>query len=148
MKVKLLCQSLVLLAVLAFATGCSKDYTPPQSSASLQGTFTGQFIFLHQPANSATVDTVKANIQLEMQANSTYQVTGDTSTVHAGSRGTFVPGANSTIQFFDATYPPAGTPAKLHLSGIYQYSYDGIFLRLTGYGPLDTVTYKYVLEKN
>ncbi len=145
MKLKLFCASLLLLA---FAAGCSKQYTPPQPSSSLQGTFIGQFMFLHQPANSATVDTVKANIQLDMQANSTFQVTGDTSTVHAGSHGTFVPGANGSIQFFDDTYPPSGTPAKFHLSGVYQYTYDGLYLRLTGYGPLDTVAYKYVLQKN
>jgi hypothetical protein len=145
MKLKLLCG---LLLLLAFAAGCSKQYTPPRPSSSLQGTFKGQFMFIHQPAHSTTLDTLTANIQLVMQANSTFQVTGDTSKLHAGSFGSFVPGSNSSIQFFDNTYPASGTPAKIHLSGVYQYTYDGLYLRLAGYGPLDTVAYKYVLQKN
>ncbi|HEY5328207.1 MAG TPA: hypothetical protein VIJ27_14485 [Mucilaginibacter sp.] len=144
MKPKLLYLSLLLLA---FAGSCLKTKHAPAAS-SLQGSFTGQFMFLHTPNNSTTVDTLKANIQLDMLANSSYQVTGDTSTLHAGSHGAFLIGTNNAIQFFDQTYPVSGTPTKIHLSGQYQYSYDGIVLRLNGFGPLDTVAYEYVLRKN
>jgi hypothetical protein len=81
-----------------------------------------------------------------MQSSSKFQVTGDTTTLHAGSYGNFVIATNSSIQFYDLTYP--GTTTKIHLSGIYQYNYDGNVLRLTGGNPAGTETYKYILRKN
>lgn len=134
-----------LFAILG--AGCTKVKSPPKPSA-LEGTYTGRFLFIHLPANATKPDTLKAIVQLNLTANQGFSVTGDTSTVHAGSRGFYQLTSGVSMQFFDQTFPQSGTPVKKHLSGIYQYTFDGVYLDLTGSDPLDTVNYKYFLQKN
>jgi len=144
MKTKLFC----LLALLSiFAMGCKKiDVTKPPSIGALAGTYSGQFVSVH--INTPKNDTVKANIQLALYPSYTFQVVGDTSTVHAGSKGSFaLNSGTTTIQFFDVTFPVSGTPTKIHLSGQYQYTFDQIYLDMTGANSANTTTYTYTLTK-
>jgi len=68
-----------------------------------------------------------------MSATTGYAVSGDT-TRHAGSHGTYaVDGVN--IGFSDQTLPPStaaltAPPAKVHLNGVYQYSYATTTLQI------------------
>jgi len=83
-----------------------------------------------------------------MELTTGFKVTGDTSTVHAGSYGDY--GVNSiynTVTFIDKTYPKTGIPTKAHLDGTYQYYYDGTVLQLLGNSALDTVSFQYNLTK-
>jgi len=139
-------QLYLLPIIVVLSIGCAKQKPAPQPSF-LQGTYTGPFMLIHMHKNSTKPDTSKATVLLSMQANSSYQVSGDTSTLHAGSHGTFVINSGTIIQFFDQTYPFTGTPAKIHLSGTYQFTYDNVVLRLNGNDPADTVLYQYVLQK-
>jgi hypothetical protein len=127
--------------LLAFTIGCSPDKTPPTPSPS--GVFTGQFERLH--LHSGVVDTVKANIQLTMELATGYTVTGDTTVVHAGSYGSYAIESGNYLQFVDRTYSGVGVPAKVHLSGTYQYLYDGTTFQI--FAGNDTVSFQYSLKK-
>ena len=134
---------------LLVALGCGKSDTPaPGNTGGPVGTFAGPFMYLHKHSKTGVVDTVKANIILSMQPTVGFKVTGDTSTVHAGSFGTCV--VNSTygvVDFMDSTYPATGTPAKTHLNGVYQYAYDGTTFQLAAHGALDTTAWLYNLKR-
>src|SRR6185437_1378446 len=141
-------KTLSLLALFAIlAAGCAKVKNPPKPSA-LEGSYTGKFLFIHTPANATKPDTLKAVIQLNLTANQGFSVTGDTSTVHAGSRGFYQLTSGESMQFFDQTFPQSGTPVKKHLSGVYQYTFDGVYLDLTGSDLMDTLHYQYHLQRN
>ena len=134
-----------LLVLTIFATGCLKNSNPPPVPYPT-GTFNGQFRLLHKKLNETKVDTLKrANIQLVLETGMTYKVLGDTTTVHAGSKGQY--GINSVYMGFDDnTYPKTGTPDKIHLHGNYSYIYDGstlVILAVQG----DTLNYRYDLKK-
>lgn len=110
-----------LLFAVLFWMGCAPSSTPRPYPA---GTFTGTFRLLHKTRATGVVDTLKANVQLVLETNVGFKVLGDTSTVHAGSKGTY--GVNSAgFLFLDNTYPKTGKPVKTHLNGEYQYAYDG-----------------------
>jgi hypothetical protein len=111
------------------------------------GTFTGQFRLLHRHTDTAPFDTTTANITVTLQTPAyTYTVTGDTSTVHAGSNGTW--GTNgSYIIFNDKTLPKDGNSAKTHLSGVYLFQYDGTTLQMKA-NALDTLSLQYDLKKS
>ena len=143
MKSKLLYLS-ALLSILAI--GCSKPHVNPAPSlGALGGIYTGQFVSVH--TNTPKNDTVKANIQLTLDPSFSFTVAGDTSTVHAGSHGSFVLNSGSTIQFFDLTFPLTGTPTKIHLSGQYGYTFDHVYLDMLGSSSDKTTTYTYTLTK-
>ncbi len=133
----------------AFTAACSNTNIPaPVKNVNPVGSFSGVFLYIHTPANSTKLDTISANIQLVMNSDKTFSVTGDTTTLHAGSHGTFAYDSSTELQFYDATYPATGIPTKTHLSGVYNYVYDNLYLNITGSDPLDTVTYRYNLKKN
>ena len=140
-----------LLCLFAFSllleTSCQKILqAPPQPP--LIGVFSGQFLFVHRRLTVLPYDTVKANVVLTLQGtpSNTFAVTGDT-TQHAGSHGSFTL-FSGVIFFNDVTYPQNGTkPAKLHLSGSYEYYYDGTNLQMLG-ASADTAVFEYVLKKN
>lgn len=114
--------------------------TPPS------GTFTGQFRYLHRHASNVPFDTVKANLTIKFgtPAN-TYAVTGDTSTVHAGSKGTFSVGSPYMV-FADSTFSTTATTTKTHLAGAYIYYYDGTVFQLLAYSA-DTLSLQYDLRR-
>lgn len=134
-----------LLIVTMFATGCFNNKTTNPIPYPT-GTFGGQFRIIHRNATNNKIDTPKkANIQLVLDTGMTYKVLGDTTTVHAGSKGQY--GINSVyMRFNDNTYPKTGTPEKIHLYGNYSYIYDGstlVILAVQG----DTINYRYDLKK-
>ncbi len=121
MKHKLLC----LFPILAILTaGCIKNapVAPPPPMPS--GTFSGQFKLFHRHTTQVPFDSVKTNLTIKFQtSDNTFTVTGDTSTVHAGSYGTF--GLYQPyIGFNDKTFSALHF-TKSHLNGYYLYNYDG-----------------------
>ncbi len=137
----------LLPLVFAFATGCIPKSNTPPSNTIPQGTFTGQFKLTHTSSKTGLKDSLTANIQLQIEPATGYTVTGDTATVHAGSFGSYgVNQSNYTMLFVDKTFPPTGTPKKIHLAGVYDYIFNGTNLQLVAYGALDTLTYYYNLK--
>jgi hypothetical protein len=126
-------------------TGCLKtnDSNNINSTSYPSGTYTGQFLRVHKNALKGTYDTLKANLQLTLNATNGFAVTGDTTTVHAGSTGPYA--INPTYMYFaDVTYPKTGIPLKVHLYGSYLYSYDGTTLLLLQAN--DTLSYQYTFR--
>lgn len=138
-----------LLFLLLLVYGCSgnKSNNPNPTALAPVGTFNGHFEVIHH--RSVSIDSASANITLEMQAATGYKITGDTATVHEGSYGGFIVyQANNTIYFQDHdTYLAAGAAAKVHLNGLYSYSYDGTTLQIGYHSYLDTLVLKYNLKK-
>jgi hypothetical protein len=124
MKCKIIYLSLLLSV---FAAGCAKQIPVAPDP---QGTFTGQFTRIRLNKNGK-LDTAYANLQLTVQAATGYSITGDTSTIHAGSFGSYQFGGN-LVAFLDKTYPTTGKAAKIHLAGTYQYSFDGLNFIIVG----------------
>ncbi|MGN6394214.1 MAG: hypothetical protein ACTHMI_01530 [Mucilaginibacter sp.] len=147
MKFKLLYS---LTAIIMVIYGCGHDKSNNVQPVP-DGTYSGQFRLLHIHANNRNIiDTTKTNLTVYFSpvSQGNYTVTGDTATVHAGSKGSFIAdGANHTIFFVDNTYPKAGTPNKTHLNGSYAYQYDGSSLKMAAYGALDTLELQYDLKK-
>jgi hypothetical protein len=138
----------LLPLLLALATSCIRNTgnspTGPNYSYPL-GTFTGTFTRIHKNPVTFKYDTATAALKLVLSTSIGYKVTGDTSTVHAGSYGSF--SENSTnIGFNDVTYPAEGNPKKTHLSGAYSYTYDGYHLQLSTF-LADTIWYNYTFTK-
>lgn len=147
MKFKLL-YLLTLLAAIVYGCGGSKNSNVQPIP---DGTYSGEFRRLHIHSNNTSIiDTMKTNLVVYISpvSTGTYTVTGDTSTVHAGSKGSFIAdGANHTMFFIDNTYPKSGPVTKTHLNGSYAYSYDGSAFKMVAYGPLDTLVLQYDLKK-
>jgi len=146
MKHKLL---YLLPFILALASGCfgNKNNNPTPVTPPT-GTFSGEFKLTHLNQKTGAIDSSKAIIQLQMETATGYKVTGDTATLHAGSYGSYIVSSDgAAIQFTDKTFPATGTPVKIHLSGIYQYLYNGSNLQMLAYGPLDTLSFYYNLKK-
>jgi hypothetical protein len=125
--------------------GCNpKNDILPNTPVPVSGTYTGQFKLYHVNPKTSAVHVDSTNLNLTMETATGYKVTGDTTTLHAGSYGSYqVNQFASQILFADKTFPPSGTPAKVHLSGAYAYQYDGNTLELVTYGPQDTLQYFY-----
>ncbi|MCJ8210093.1 hypothetical protein MUY27_10265 [Mucilaginibacter sp. RS28] len=124
----------------------SSDSTPVPVPT---GTFAGKFKVLKRNVTSGAYDTTKKiNITIDMSTATGYKVTGDTTTLHAGSYGDFA--LNGTyILFSDATVPKTGVApgSKIHLNGYYPYAYNGTQLQFyTTFA--DTMAYVYELKKN
>jgi hypothetical protein len=128
--------------VLTLATGCfnNQGATPtPEPS----GTYSGEFRHISKKANK--LDTLKCNIKLVLEPGIGFHVLGDTTKVHAGSKGNY--GINGDFAaFVDATYPKTGKPAKSHLNGEYGIVYDGSIFQLARTEG-DTVSFQYELKK-
>lgn len=131
----------VVIALLA-ACGPNKSDNPVPNPT---GTFAGEFRRLHRSPGASKIDTLKANISVTLNSDFTYKVTGDTSTVHAGSMGLWNISANS-IKFQDNTYSPASTIKKARLFGEYDYAYDGSSLKMA-VSSVDTLSLQYDLKR-
>jgi hypothetical protein len=135
---------LPLLLSLGVACTPKTDVTPVQAP---YGTFTGQFgALIKKSATSAGYDTIRDSITLKMTSPAAYAVTGDTTTIHAGSKGSFAYN-RYYIQFNDSTKVTTGTGTKFHLKGVYQYGYNGAALTIERYSNTDTALIRYVLKK-
>jgi hypothetical protein len=141
---------ILIAAACLLLYGCSK--TPsvaPNVPFPSSGTFSGQFSLYHiNAANGEVIRTDTCTLNLILSSGSAYKITGDTATLHAGSYGIYqVNQAESDIEFNDRTFPTSGTPAKVHLSGYYEYQYVGSSLKILSYGPADTLEYFYNLTQ-
>ncbi|GGH02986.1 hypothetical protein [Mucilaginibacter phyllosphaerae] len=118
----------VLPLLLTLAAGClgNNNGDPIPDPA---GTFSGEFRRITRNSNS-TIDTLKANIKVIIEPGIGYHVLGDTSTIHAGSKGHYGIAGNG-IKFVDDTYPQTGTPQKTHLEGEYLFVYNGSVFQMT-----------------
>ena len=135
-----------LLVIVVFASGCFGNKNSAPAPAIPSGNFTGQFRRVHTSPRNGAMDTLKANLMLSLNVTTGFAVTGDTATVHAGSHGSYAIGS-SYIEFSDVTFPPTGTPTKIHLSGVYQYYYDGTVFQMVANSYLDTISYQYDMKK-
>lgn len=146
MKFKLL-YLLAATAMIIYGCGGGKSNAPTPIP---DGTYSGEFRRLHiHPDNRNIIDTLKTNLIVYISPVSagTYTVTGDTSTIHAGSKGTFVAdGPNHTIIFNDQTYSSSAPVTKTHLTGAYAYTYDGSSFKMAAFGA-DTLVLQYDLKK-
>jgi hypothetical protein len=137
------------LILLAIVSSCGPGTTAAPQVGGPEGTFNGTFTFYYLHEKTGVTDTtVLPNIQLQLEQSTGYKLSGDTSTVLAASYGSYVVNIPYTaISFADKTYPASGTPTKIHLAGLYSYSWDGTNLVMTSYSAFDTLAYHYVLKK-
>lgn len=80
-----------------------------------------------------------------MELATGFKLTGDTSKFISESYGSYIVSSTTFIKFNNTSMLPSS--AKVHLSGIYEYNYDGTILQLQAYRPLDTVSYQLTLKK-
>jgi hypothetical protein len=141
---------ILLCAVLA--AGCLKSENVPPAITP-DGNFGGEFRLISRNAEKKTVDTVKAIIKLSLtQANGSFTVTGDTATVHAGSKGQYAVNGNA-IGFSDKTLSAVNADkaapivsSKAHLNGVYLFAYNGNVLQMKAVVG-DTVAFEYDLKR-
>ncbi|MBB5395542.1 MULTISPECIES: hypothetical protein [unclassified Mucilaginibacter] len=132
-----------LLPLLVTLAGCFNNNNQPVPEPS--GSYTGEFRRVSREKNATTIDTVKTNLTVVIEPGVGYHVLGDTTTVHAGSKGHY--GINSSsMLFMDSTYPKTGVPVKNHLNGEYLYIYDGKILQMVRNSG-DTLSLQYDLKK-
>lgn len=133
-----------ILLLLATA-GCIKSTNDPSNIIIPVGNFLGQFTRIHLNPATGKLDTIKGNITLNMAVATGYVVGGDT-THHAASYGGYVVDGQN-IAFSDHTLPSTTTtttpPVKIHLNGVYQYSYTGTSMQISASN--DTLGYLYTL---
>ena len=146
MKLKLLSLFSLLTILAILATGCLKTPKAVAPAPAPSGIFTGEFKLLHRHTDKVPFDSTKATITVNLQTPAfSYTVTGDTSTLHAGSFGTF--GVSGPyILFNDKTYSATAPITKTHLSGYYLYNYDGTNLIMYA-SSSDTLVLGYTLKK-
>jgi len=128
---------LPLLLILGEACSPKSDNIPILSPS---GTFKGKFRMSVKNNSTGVVDSSVKDTALILKLTAPYHfaVTGDTATIHAGSKGNFGYDGNF-MRFLDSTYK-AGPQAKRHLVGDYQYYYNGTLLQLQRVNSsLDTV---------
>ena len=132
-----------LLPLLILAAGC---FNNPQSEAlpDPSGTFTGTYRHISKHVNNK-LDTTTANISVVIEPGIGYHVLGDTTKLHAGSKGHYGI-VNSGIMFVDSTYPKTGVPTKDHLNGEYVFVYNGSIFQMARTAG-DTVAFQYDLKK-
>jgi hypothetical protein len=136
---------LLPFVIMAFSSCMKSNDTTPIAVPS--GTFTGEFRVVHLNQLTQKLDTTKrSNLTLTISQSTGFKITGDTVLYHAGSYGDFA--LNGTyIQFVDKTLPAniAAPLPKIHLSGTYQYVYDGTNFQFQA--ASDTLAYQYILKK-
>ncbi len=133
-----------LLALLLIIAGCAKEEDAPLDIPT--GKFSGSFRRLHLDKKTNKIDTLTANLVITFSTTTGYAVLSDTTTVHAGSKGSYVADP-LYIQFGDSTIPvgPVPTTGKTHLAGVYEYYYKESVLKLSKSN--DTLDYYYDLVR-
>ena len=147
MKFKFTYLLLPLVAIFVMSCGAKKSSNPTPTLP--DGNYSGQFRLIHIHTDNTT-DTTKANITVYISpvSTGTYTVTGDTSTLHAGSKGSYEFYSNGTVQFVDKTYSASAPTTKTHLNGLYAYAFDGNIFRMVAYGgTANSLVLQYDLAK-
>lgn len=135
-----------LLPVILLASACLKDTKTPDVQPNYPlGAFAGKFTRIHTNPATLKKDTAYATIQLAMSSSTGFAVTGDTATVHAGSKGGFG-GTVNVVDFNDVTWSSPISKNKTHLHGIYNYTFNGTAFQMQGVSG-DTLKYQYDLIK-
>ncbi len=134
----------LLPALLILASSCTHLTNQNTPVPVPTGKFSGKFRSIHLSYNPVKYDTVKAQIILTTTSNGNFKITGDTSTVIAGSHGLFALD-NVYIQFQDSTKTVA-KQAKKHLNGVYKYYYDGTTFQFVASN--DTLSHQYDLKRS
>jgi hypothetical protein len=151
MKLKLF---FVLSLIALFAGGCVSNKNSLPAPAVPSGTFGGQFRRVHTSSKSGLRDTLKANVLLVLNNTSGFTLTPQTtpSVVVAGHGGYVI--ESNYILFNDVAYQTAvssgnstGTTDKVHLTGTYQYYYDGNVFQMVNNSFLDTLSLQFDLKK-
>ncbi|MDB5130863.1 MAG: hypothetical protein JWR02_612 [Mucilaginibacter sp.] len=138
----------VLALIAALAGGCVSNKNSAPAPAIPSGTFEGLFRRVHTSSKNGVRDTVKANVQLVLNKTSGFTLTPDnTTSIIVASHGGYV--IESTyILFNDVTYQvTTGTTDKVHLTGTYQYYYDGKVFQMANNSFLDTLSLQFDLKK-
>lgn len=126
-------------------SGCIKQNNTIPAATLPTGSFSGVFMKIRLEPGTVKYDTTSANLQLALSQASGFAVTGDTSTLHAGSYGAYAANA-FYMQFVDKTYNPFVPSVKYHLEGIYNYTYNGSSL-LIYVNYADTLSLQYHFTK-
>ncbi|GAC1313385.1 MAG: hypothetical protein NVSMB24_36560 [Mucilaginibacter sp.] len=150
MKLKLF----FILAVIAlFAGGCVSNKNSLPAPAIPAGTFAGQFRRVHTSSKTGLRDTLKTNVHLDLNKVSGFSLTPDnTPSVIVACHGGYVIESNY-ILFNDVTYQTvvgSGNTSisdKVHLTGTYQYYYDGKVFQMVNNSFLDTLSLQFDLKK-
>lgn len=117
------------LAIMLIA-GCVKK-APDEAAKAIypSGYFAGLFSVVHHSTRTQKNDTTSCNLTLTLDpVLKAFTVGGDTSVVHAGSRGSYSLDA-FYLAFTDNTLATADGK-KVHLTGAYSYAYDGTVFRM------------------
>lgn len=141
----------LLPAVMLYLTGCIKTQRDPDQYLADKGyplgTFTGNCLKLRKKAYDYSYDTIKVNLTLTLSTNTGYRLTGDTTSWHAGSYGSFSEDFASIV-FDDLSLPASATTKRTHLSGLYSYDYEGSTLIIKPAAPQsDTLKFIYNFKK-
>ncbi len=141
----------LLPALLLCLDGCVKTQRDPEKYLADKGyplgTFEGNCIKLRRKTVDFKFDTVKVKLKLILSTNIGYSLSGDTTSWHAGSYGSFSEDFANMV-FDDVTHPSSSTSKKTHLSGFYTYDYDGTTLIITpGGAQSDTLRFTYNLKR-
>ena len=137
---------LPIAAIILFASACTKINDNQPAVVLPTGTFSGQFLKIHLNPVTSKYDTSIAALQLTLSQSTGFTVTGDTTTLHAGSYGSYAANAYY-IQFVDQTYNAAKPGSKYHLQGVYNYLYNGTQLVMyVNYS--DTLSLQYNFAKS
>jgi len=137
---------LPIAAIILFLSACSKVNDTQPAVILPTGNFTGQFLRIRLNPTTSKYDTSKASLQLSLSQSAGFAITGDTSTLHAGSHGSYAANAYY-MQFIDQTYIPASPGPKYHLQGVYNYAYNGTQL-LIYVSYADTLSLQYNFTKS
>lgn len=135
--------------VMAMSACMKSNDVQPTPIPDLSGTWSGSFYKLRINTAKTGLDTAnKIAINLSINTQTGFAVTGDTATVHAGSKGNFQYDG-STFAFADVTASTAVTQTKVHLNGYYAYLYTAAKNRLQMSYEFagDTLVYYYDLKK-
>jgi hypothetical protein len=147
MKLKLF---FVLALIAVFAGGCVSNKNSAPAPAIPSGTFEGQFRRVHTSSKNGVRDTLKANVELVLNNTSGFTLTPDNTshTIAAGHGGYVIESQSHLILFNDITYQvTAGFTDRVHLTGTYQYYYDGKVFQMANNSFLDTLSLQFDLKK-
>lgn len=138
---------LPFVALILLTSACSKSNDTQPTVVLPTGTFTGQFLKIHLNPTTSKYDTSKAALQLTLSQSAGFAITGDTTTLHAGSYGSYAANAYY-MQFVDKTYNAAAKfNGKYHLEGVYNYAYNGSQLVIYA-NYADTLSLQYQFTKS